>query len=173
MTTNRNIPEIRRGSVWEKIIVPSKSTVNPHAFTRPSQPFPVQVLAHVAKVGAEQIRHAATRVQSRGSSLASMWPDITGDREETCAEGHDQLVDASPLRGPDEFAAAPRFDGLFSGFLLADAPVLVFSVEIEFFSPYNFGHEPGIHLDAGFNCLLITARSEIAALIGYFYCFAA
>jgi hypothetical protein len=66
--------------------------------------------------------------------------DITGDREETCAEGHDQSV-------------------------------LVFSVEIEFFRPYNFGHEPGIHLDAGFNCLLITARSEIAALVGYFYCF--
>jgi hypothetical protein len=98
--------------------------------------------------------------------------DVTGDREETRAKGDDQLVHVPPLSGMDQFAAGSRFECLFPCLFLAsrfEAAVSVFSVEIEFLSLYNFGHEPGIHLDARFNCLLITARPEIAALVGYFY----
>ncbi len=83
-----------------------------------------------------------------------------------------QLVHVPPLSGMDQFAAGSRFECLFPCLFLAsrfEAAVSVFSVENEFLSLYNFGHEPGIHLDARFNCLLITARPEIAALVGYFY----
>jgi hypothetical protein len=99
--------------------------------------------------------------------------DVTRDREEARAEGHDQLVDVPPMNGTEYFAARSRFAFFFPSLLFAPrfaTAESVFSGEIEFLSLYNFGHKPGIHVDAGFDCL-ITARPELAALVGYFYCF--
>lgn len=99
--------------------------------------------------------------------------DVTRDREESRAEGHDQLVDVPPMNGTEYFAARPRFDFFFPSLLFASrfaTAESVFSVEIELLSLYNFGHKPGIHVDAGFDCL-ITARPELAALVGPFYFF--
>ena len=95
---------------------------------------------------------------------------VRRDRKETCAECDDHLVNVPPLCGTDEFAAGVGFVLLLpclGNWLACSLDLRTgFSIEIEVLKLYIVLREPGIHLGTGFNCLLITARSEVPALVG-------